>query len=104
MTGYQKRCKHVPERSCIACRRKRPKWEMVRIVCTPQGSVEIDSRGKKAGRGAYLCRIRGCWEIALRGRRLEHALKAEIQLEKRTELAAYGEALPRAVEELEMAV
>jgi predicted RNA-binding protein YlxR (DUF448 family) len=51
---------------------------MVRLVRTPAGAVEIDSSGKKEGRGAYLCRDWPCWEKALKGNRLEHALKGNI--------------------------
>ena len=51
---------------------------MVRLVRTPGGGVEIDSSGKKEGRGAYLCRDRACWEKALKGKQLEHALKGNI--------------------------
>jgi predicted RNA-binding protein YlxR (DUF448 family) len=70
MPVTQKRPKHVPERTCIVCRRKRPKWELVRIVRTPQGALEIDNRGKKAGRGAYLCRTQDCFESGLKRKRL----------------------------------
>ena len=97
MTGSQKRPKHVPERTCIACRKKRPKWELVRVVRTPQGGVEIDARGKEAGRGAYLCRRQECWEIGLKRRRLQHALKSEIVSEQCAELVAFSKALPELV-------
>ena len=46
----QRRIKHIPERTCIACGKKRPKWELIRIVRTFPGDLEIDMRGKKAGR------------------------------------------------------
>ena len=93
MAGPQKRPKHVPERTCIVCRQIRPKWEMVRIVRTPQGTLEIDNRGKKAGRGAYLCRAQDCWEAGLTKKRLEHALKTEISSQHRAELMEYGKTL-----------
>ena len=51
---------------------------MVRLVRTPVGDVEIDTSGKKEGRGAYLCRDWACWEKALKGKQLEHALKGKI--------------------------
>jgi predicted RNA-binding protein YlxR (DUF448 family) len=47
------RPKHVPQRTCIACRRVAGKRSFVRVVRTAQG-VEIDPTGKRAGRGAYL--------------------------------------------------
>ena len=75
----QKHRKHVPLRSCIACRERFPKRELVRIVRTPEGSVEIDLMGKRSGRGAYLCRNPECWETALQPRRLSQALKCRVQ-------------------------
>ena len=98
MTRSQKSHKNVPERTCIACKVKRPKWELVRVVRTPQGNLEIDPRGKKAGRGAYLCRSQECWSIGLKRKRLEHALKSEIASEQRADLVAYSRALPEVIE------
>lgn len=89
--------KHVPQRTCIACRKVRPKWELVRIVLTPQGMVEIDPRGKRSGRGAYLCKNQSCWEIGLmrdRKNRLAHTLKMELSPEQRAELLQYSKILP----------
>jgi hypothetical protein len=97
MAESQKRVKHVPERTCVACRQKRAKWELVRIVRTPQGCVEIDIKGKKSGRGAYLCMLQRCWEMALKGKRLERVLKTEIVSEQRAGLDAYGKTLPGVV-------
>lgn len=93
MKGPQKHTKRVPERTCVACRQKRPKWELVRIVRTPLGTLEIDSRGKKAGRGAYLCKLQSCWEVGLTKKRLEHALKVEIGPEQRTGLLEFSKTL-----------
>ena len=52
-----------------------PKREMLRVVRTSHGVVEIDASGKRAGRGAYLCQKKSCWETALKRRNLNHALK-----------------------------
>jgi hypothetical protein len=74
--------KHIPQRTCIACRTVRAKRELARVVRTTENRVEADSTGKKAGRGAYLCRQRECWEQVLDSRgRLEHALKIETQVD-----------------------
>ncbi len=48
---------------------------MLRVVRTTQGVVKIDISGKRAGRGAYLCQKKSCWETALKRRNLNHALK-----------------------------
>ena len=73
--------KHVPLRSCIACRERVPKRELIRVVRSPEGTLEIDPKGKRAGRGAYLCRNRQCWEEALQPGRLSQALKCRVSAE-----------------------
>ena len=73
-----KRRKHVPLRSCIACRDRFPKRELIRIVRTPEGTLEIDPGGKRAGRGAYLCLKQQCCETALNPGRLSQALKCAV--------------------------
>jgi predicted RNA-binding protein YlxR (DUF448 family) len=91
---------HVPERTCIACRQTKPKWELVRLVHTPKGELQIDQRGKKAGRGAYLCPTRECWELVLgkdRRNRLSRALRMGLTEEHRTALMEYAKTLPEAL-------
>ena len=57
------------------------------------GSVELDTRGKKAGRGAYLCRTRECWEIGFKGGRLEHTLHTTLSQDNREQLIKAAEKL-----------
>jgi predicted RNA-binding protein YlxR (DUF448 family) len=85
--------KHIPMRTCVQCREVRPKRELVRIVRTPQGTVEIDARGKAAGSGAYLCRNRACWEKAIPKKQLDHALKTQLSPEDKMRLMDYGQQL-----------
>ena len=69
----------------------------MRIVRTPQGTVEIDPRGKESGRGAYVCKNQSCWEIGLRKdrkNRLARALKIELSPEQRAELLHYSKIFP----------
>lgn len=87
------RPKHVPLRTCVACRQGKPKRELVRVVRGSQGAVEIDLTGKKAGRGSYLCRSKTCWELALKKKGLEHALQTTISPEDRARLLAFGAGL-----------
>ena len=70
----------------MACRKVKAKRELVRLVRTPDGSIEIDSSGKKTGRGAYLCRVWECWEAGLKGNRLEHALRSNLTQDNREQL------------------
>ena len=97
------RRKHVPLRTCIACQRKRPKRELIRIVRTPEGTTAIDLKGKQAGRGTYLCPNRGCWEAALQHGALGRALQVSIAMEEVSALQAFAVSLPveEAVEKTE---
>lgn len=88
------RPKHVPQRTCIACKQVRPKRELIRIVRTPDGHVVLDETGKKSGRGAYLCAKRSCWEPAVRKGKLEHEFELTLLPEDRAALEAYIETLP----------
>ena len=49
------RPRHIPQRTCVACRQTGAKRQLVRVVRAPDGSVTIDPTGKRSGRGAYLC-------------------------------------------------
>ena len=60
--------KHLPTRTCIACRRIKPKPELIRIVRGPDGVVQLDESGKANGRGCYVCQHFGCWHKTLRKR------------------------------------
>ena len=86
--------RHVPLRTCVQCRQVRSKRELIRIVRTPEGAIEMDERGKAAGRGAYLCRNRRCWEGAIGQGRLEHALKTKLSAADKKRLLEYGQQLP----------
>src|SRR5215211_6102055 len=71
------RPKHVPVRMCISCRRTDAKRDFFRLVRDAEGRVAVDTTGKRAGRGAYLCRAAACWDQALKRRGLERALRVE---------------------------
>ena len=87
------RRKHVPQRTCIACRQVAGKRGLIRLVRTETG-VEVDPTGKKAGRGAYLHRRRACWQIMLEGNRLDSALRTRMSPENKATLAGYMATLP----------
>ena len=46
--------KKVPLRSCVITKEQLPKQELLRIVRTPFGEVQVDETGKLNGRGAYI--------------------------------------------------
>ncbi|MBE3093005.1 MAG: YlxR family protein, partial [Chloroflexi bacterium] len=76
----------VPVRTCIGCKGKKTKKEMIRIIRTPDGKIEIDKTGKKSGRGAYLCGNVKCLDIAFRENSLNKSLKQDIPLPTLDEL------------------
>ena len=86
------RRKHIPQRTCVACREVLPKRSLIRIVRTPDG-VQIDPTGKLAGRGAYLHDQRSCWEKGLRGS-LANALRIELTTEEQERLMIFANSLP----------
>jgi predicted RNA-binding protein YlxR (DUF448 family) len=92
--------KHVPQRTCVACRRVKSKRELVRVVRSPDGNTFVDETGKANGRGAYLCRDRMCWEKAIGRPRgsssgsLAHSLKVVLSEADRSVLLDYAQRLP----------
>jgi len=82
--------KHIPQRTCVACRKVKTKQELIRLVRISNGNVEVDPSGKKAGRGAYLCQSPECWEVGLKRGQLEHNLRTALTQENRQQLIRYG--------------
>ncbi len=72
------RIKKVPLRMCVGCQEMKPKKELIRVVRTPQDTVEIDPTGKRSGRGAYICPRLECLQKAIKAKRLEKALQRSI--------------------------
>ena len=70
--------KKVPLRQCVGCREHKEKPQLIRVVRSPEGEISLDPRGKKPGRGAYLCPDPACLKRAVKSRALERALEAPI--------------------------
>jgi len=87
MTGSKN--KHLPQRTCIACRQIKEKKALIRLVRAENGFVEVDISGKKPGRGAYLCPEKVCWESMLKKNRLEYALRTKLSADNRQILTEY---------------
>jgi len=87
------RRRHVPQRTCVACRRTSAKRELVRIVRTPEHGVEVDPTGKRSGRGAYLCPTPDCWRLAVQKGRLDRALKTSVSARDKEALLQYAQSL-----------
>jgi hypothetical protein len=85
--------RHIPQRTCVACRRTTAKRELVRVVRTAEGGVEVDPTGKRSGRGAYLCPTPGCWRLAVQKGRLDRALKTSVSARDKEALLQYAQSL-----------
>lgn len=81
-----RRVKKIPRRTCIGCGTVRNKKELVRIVRTPQHEVLVDTKGKKSGRGTYICPVFQCLENALKGNLLANKLETTITPEDKERL------------------
>jgi hypothetical protein len=81
--------RHVPERTCIACGRKLPKRDLVRIVKCADGQVMADPTGKANGRGSYLCNSDKCWELGVSRGSLERGLRSHLSANDKEALMNY---------------
>ena len=70
--------KKIPMRQCLRCREMKPKPELLRVVRSPEGEISLDTRGKKPGRGAYICPNSECLKKAIRAKALERAFSTQI--------------------------
>lgn len=70
--------KKIPMRQCVGCREMKEKRELIRVVKSPDGDISLDFKGKKPGRGAYLCPDPECLKRARKARALERALETAV--------------------------
>ncbi|HSL94179.1 MAG TPA: YlxR family protein [Bacillota bacterium] len=70
--------KKVPQRTCVGCKNVKAKRELVRVVRDPDGAIDLDTTGKKPGRGAYICPSLSCLDAGLKGGRLANALASPL--------------------------
>jgi predicted RNA-binding protein YlxR (DUF448 family) len=65
-----------PERTCVGCRARAGKPDLLRVARSPSGEISVDPKGSAPGRGAYVHRDRSCVEAALHRRAFARALRA----------------------------
>lgn len=93
----------MPLRKCTGCGEMKEKRELIRVVKAPdtkdengeiiaKGEISLDLTGRKAGRGAYVCKNLACFEKARKSRRFERSLSCkipdEVYEQMQSELAA----------------
>lgn len=72
------RARKIPQRMCVGCQEMKPKKQLIRLVRTPEETIEIDPTGKRSGRGAYICPGEACFKKAVKGKKLEKAFKGPV--------------------------
>ena len=70
--------KKIPQRSCVVCRTKKDKNELIRIVRNQANEINIDESGKKPGKGAYICDSIECLEKGIKSKALQRALEVNV--------------------------
>lgn len=75
-----------PVRTCVACRTRRDKSALLRVVRQPDGGVVLDPGGALEGRGAYLCADGDCRQTAVRRSALERALRTPLPIDLKIRL------------------
>ena len=88
--------KKIPMRMCVGCREMKEKRELIRVVRTPEGQVELDATGKRSGRGAYVCRQADCLKRSIKQKQLERQLEITLTPEIIEALTAEMERLSAA--------
>ena len=73
--------KKVPESQCLGCREMKDKKALIRVVRSPEGEISLDFKGKKPGRGAYVCPDPACLAKVRKSRALERAFESAIPAE-----------------------
>ncbi len=63
------------KRMCTVCKAMKDKTELFRVVKTADG-IFVDADNKIQGRGAYICKIGECVNLARKRRALERSLSA----------------------------
>ena len=74
----EKKQKYVPLRRCMACNEQKEKKDLIRIVRSKEGVLDIDLTGKKNGRGEYICKREDCLNKVIKTKRLERVLETKI--------------------------
>ena len=88
--------KKIPQRQCMGCRERLEKRQLIRVVRTPEGNVQLDFSGKLSGRGAYICPKAECLKKAQKSKALERSLEVPIpdevyqRLSREIEVASHG--------------
>lgn len=80
----------IPMRKCVVTGEMHPKKDLLRVVVTPENTIEIDETGRKNGRGAYLFNDEEVIKKAIKTGALDSALRTKIPQEIYEQLSDYA--------------
>lgn len=69
--------KKLPQRTCISCKEKKDKKDLIRIVVNKENEIKVDKTGKQDGRGTYICNNINCLDKAMKTKKIQRALKIQ---------------------------
>jgi len=70
--------KRIPQRKCVGCGVSKNKSDLIRVVRSPENEISIDLKGKKSGRGAYICKDEACLKKAVKAKKFDRSLEVKI--------------------------
>ncbi len=73
-------------RTCVGCREKKNKKELVRIVNSKEQGIIVDINQREQGRGTYICKNEECLKKAIKNKGLSRTLKVNVSDEKFNEI------------------
>ena len=68
----------MPIRTCIGCRGKFPKKDLLRFVWDAAGDLQTDSTSKLPGRGAYVCQSQACINVTFKSQKINTHLQSNL--------------------------
>lgn len=68
----------IPMRTCVVTHEKYEKKDLIRVVRTTEGNVQVDTTGKLNGRGAYLKKDADVFKTAKQKKVLDRVLETEV--------------------------
>ena len=80
--------KKIPLRICIISGERLPKYELLRIVLTPDNNIVIDDTGKVNGHGAYIKKDKEIIEKLWKSKKLNKIFEREVESSVYEELKA----------------
>ena len=73
--------KKIPQRKCVGCGTSKNKSDLIRVVRSPDNEISIDLKGKKSGRGAYICKNEECLKKAVKGKKFDRSFEIKVSEE-----------------------